>query len=90
MKTATKVKSAVNTIETLAQVLSDLKYRWQDEREYEDFADYINAVKAKLPEGATFTSLTKTFELRFSLADGTPKWMRVKGNGVMWGGFTKK
>lgn len=43
----------------VAQYFSSLAYRWQDEKQYEDFAEYKRALKAKLPAGYVFVSLTK-------------------------------
>lgn len=36
-----------------------LAARWADEREYEDFADYAEAMKKATPEGLTFVRATK-------------------------------
>jgi hypothetical protein len=45
-------------IDTLAKQFAYLYDRWQDESQYEDFADYRNAFAAKLPAGATVKSFT--------------------------------
>lgn len=49
---------------SLSDFIESLDYlaaRWQDEREYEDFADYIAAAKKATPEGMEFVSLSKRF-----------------------------
>ena len=46
-------------------VIYNLKYRWRDEREYEDFEEYRKAIKNLFKDTAfLFVSLTKTFALR--------------------------
>lgn len=45
------------------QYLANLKGRWSDEKEYEDFADYEKVVQKKLSlfEGVSDVSMNKTF-----------------------------
>ncbi len=47
------------TLETAMSHLDYLASRWSDEKEYEDFADYITSMKNNLPDGAEFVSMTK-------------------------------
>lgn len=54
------------THDTITKVYSDLQKlmislyaRWQDEKEYEDIADYGKAVERVLPEGVTFIKISK-------------------------------
>lgn len=54
--------------EKLIEVLNDtnavrkfesLYYRWQDEKQYEDFNEYVNAMMESMPNGATLIKGTK-------------------------------
>lgn len=46
---------------TAARIL-DLKDRWRDEREFENFDDYVKVVKSLLEiDGVTVAKVTKTF-----------------------------
>ena len=48
----------------IIDALFNLKGRWQDESEYEDFNDYIVVIKDIVnKQGYTFIKLTKTFVL---------------------------
>ncbi len=48
---------------TAANLLSQLYFRWQDEREYEDFAEYAQAMEQNVlavsPAGTVFIKGTK-------------------------------
>ena len=60
----TIVKKKLNNMFDNAELLWYLKDRWQDEREYEDFADYIQKVKEFVEEkGFTFVKMTKGFKI---------------------------
>lgn len=52
--------------------------RWQDEREYEDFADYVDSAKKAIEEnGAVFEKLTKRpFRVTYRV-DGVLCFMRT-------------
>lgn len=55
-------------VDKLANLLDQLYARWQDEREYEDIADYGLAIAKQLPSGFTLLKATKRpFGFRFSL-----------------------
>ena len=44
--------------------LFELRARWKEEKDFEDFNEYIDAVKTKVKEqGYKFVKLTKTFSL---------------------------
>jgi hypothetical protein len=46
-------------IDTLAQYFANLYDRWQDEKEYEDFADYRKALQAAVEKrGATVATFS--------------------------------
>ena len=74
-----------------SQVVDKFAYlhgRWQDEHEYEDFKDYKAAMQAALPAGCVLTKMTKRpFRVEFTLADGTRKWIAVRGDQITWGGY---
>jgi hypothetical protein len=56
--------------EALATHLGNLHDRWMDEREYEDFADYVKAATGKVLAcfpAATGITLDKRFRLTFGL-----------------------
>lgn len=48
----------------------NLKWRWEDEKQYEDFADYITVVKKMCEDnGAEFLKMSKRpFQVTFKLA----------------------
>jgi hypothetical protein len=70
----------------LAEFLAYLYGRWQDEKEYEDFADYKKALLGKLPAGSTVDRFTKSpFRVEFSVPGQPKRYMRVKGNAVLFG-----
>lgn len=78
----------VKSIYSAAGVFGKLYERWQDEHEYEDFADYKTAMANALPEGATLTKMTKRpFRVEYTQADGVRKWIAVRGNEITWGGY---
>jgi len=64
----TKVDTMVNT---LAEQLDYLHSRWQDEKDYEDFADYRRAASEWVQTaGAEFVKLTqRPFKLHFKYSD---------------------
>ena len=61
------VKAEANKIvktDAIANTLADLKSRWADEKEYEDFNDYIDVMKEVVEvNGYHFIKLNKRFEL---------------------------
>lgn len=64
------INEAILINNNIAQTLGNLKSRWQDEKEYEDFNEYINVIKQKLlviNPNATFLKLTKAFTLTFKI-----------------------
>lgn len=44
--------------ESLMAIVSNLKFRWEDEREYEDFEEYCKVIRRALPPGATNERIT--------------------------------
>lgn len=71
--------------DTMAERIAYLHARWQDEKEYEDFAEYRRVVEKRLPEGFTLTDMTKR-PFAFTFTIGTPAlyWMGVRGDHVCW------
>lgn len=48
--------------------LTNLYVRWQNEKQYEDFADYEKAVKELIPPGITMTKMCKSpFGFKFKV-----------------------
>jgi hypothetical protein len=43
-----------------ADRLADLYFRWQDEKEYEDFKDYADVMKSATPKQFTFVKANKS------------------------------
>ncbi|MCP4599267.1 MAG: hypothetical protein GY847_01800 [Proteobacteria bacterium] len=62
--------SGRKTNEELAELIDAMGYlfdRWQDEKEYEDFSEYIKMAKKALPDDCTFVSMKKRpFRIYFS------------------------
>lgn len=60
---STEFQKARASITTLLDAVSErvgyLHGRWQDEREYEDFAEYEKAMRAVVPAGYTLLRATK-------------------------------
>lgn len=76
------------TTESIAAFAQQLLIRWQDEKEYEDFQDYKDALQKRLPVGSTLTGFTrKPWKADFTLADGTRKWVKATLGGYQWGGY---
>lgn len=68
-----------------AHFLIYLHERWADEKEYEDWKEYIAAMTARLPAGVTDVTMTKRpFEVKFTL-NGTRRFIRIKRGYVEWG-----
>ena len=61
-----RAKIMGNLVDKTAEHLSYLQSRWQDEKKYEDFNDYIKSFKDKVKEVlpmAEVLSMTKKFEI---------------------------
>lgn len=73
---------------TLSDSFGYLYARWQDEKEYEDFADYIAHMTKKMPDGATLTKMTKRpFRVEYTMPDGARRWILANSREVRWGGY---
>lgn len=82
-KAAPATRSA---LEKAAEYLCYLRDRWQDESEYEDFAEYQTAMSAFLPAGSTAVKLTKRpFRVEFKDASGQRRFIKVTRSGAEWG-----
>lgn len=76
------------TVESAAAFAQYLYCRWQDEKDYEDFAEYQKAMQNKLPEGSTLTKFSRRpWRVEFCLADGTRKWVTATSRQYQWGGY---
>lgn len=70
--TSTEQKTINDFFNKNVQYLANLKGRWQDEKDYEDFNDYIDAVKKVFAEnGMNVISMTKTFNITFTYLNYT-------------------
>lgn len=73
----------VHPIKKAAERLGYLYGRWQDEKQYEDFADYVASMKTCLPKDAVFLTMTKRpFQVTFTMA-GKENLLKVRGNSVI-------
>lgn len=72
-------------IEKAADFLCYLHARWQDESEYEDFAEYQKAIARRLPEGSKDVELTKKFKVTFTDANGQHHYIKITREGAEWG-----
>ena len=62
----------------VAPTISDLRGRWSEESQFEDFADYAEVMKKALPAHATFIRATKRpFSVVFSLAGDDRKFQVI-------------
>lgn len=78
MMTDEQINSAVDHF-------SYLYGRWQDEKEHEEFQDYVNSMANKLPTTATHVGMTKKpFRVTFML-EGTKCYIQYKGRHVEYG-----
>lgn len=76
-------------LQKLAEFFGYLYGRWQDEREYEDFAEYRVALMKKL-DGAVVTSFTKSpFRATWVETDGTRRYMQANSKQITWGRLGK-
>jgi hypothetical protein len=81
MKNTTAEAVFINTRDLVVSLYS----RWQDEKEYEDIADYASVLtKAISPHGATLTKMTKKpFGFHF-LAEGKKYFFGVNSRRVYY------
>lgn len=79
-------------LDSLCKTMGNLYGRWQDEKKYEDFEDYIACIKKVVPAGCSFVSMTKKpFQIVFAIKDNqaTYGFIRVKANKMEWGQIKK-
>jgi hypothetical protein len=62
--------------------------RWQDEREYEDFNDYVTAFERVL--GQKTLKFTKSPFVVTFIMENRKFFIRVKSQEAVWGEFVKK
>ena len=62
------IDKANTVFDKLIPSLSNLKFRWEDERGFEEFKDYKDVVTRWLKqEGVTLESMTKGFRMKCSI-----------------------
>ncbi len=81
-----KVRTAVIALyESMTEQMIYLYSRWQDEKEYEDIADYGNAMKGNLPKWATFVKVTeRPFGFKFKTEDGRLYSFTINARKYTW------
>ncbi len=79
-KKADKYRAQLNAAMTKA--IDYLESRWQDEHEYEDWNEYIQFLKDKIPDGFTFIKATKKPFGCHTSRDGIDFHHVVKGNQI--------
>jgi hypothetical protein len=63
----------------------DLYFRWQDEKQFEDFQDYAKAFKSWLPAEFSFVKATKSpFGFQFQNARGLVYSFTVNSKQTAW------
>lgn len=75
-----------STLRAIKDTLDYLECRWQDEREYEDFAEYQKVLKTKIEEqGYAFVKATKRpFGVVAKSSTGHEVHFFAKANGFGW------
>jgi hypothetical protein len=80
----------VNQIFEDSLTLQDLKFRWADEKEFEDWSDYVEVIKKFVPKDATFVKAAKRpfsfdfilksngFTYRIIATNSHMEWKRIK------------
>ena len=82
---------STNIHSDLAEVAENLYSRWQDERKYENFADYIAHMQTAMPKGARITKMTsRPFRVEYTLVCGTRRWITVSSRTAQWGGYAPR
>jgi hypothetical protein len=72
------------------KLLGNLWARWQDEREFEDFAEYVAMTKSVIEKsGGTFVKLDKRFNLTLRVQN-VECYIKVGARGATWGTTGKK
>ena len=71
---------ADKVMDNVGYLLANLKDRWSDEKEYEDFNSYIDLVKTKVEEvpDIRFLSMKKTFAFQWIGGDGFRRETSIK------------
>jgi len=65
--TKQKIWAAINTDKT-SNFIFNLYERWQDEKEYEDIADYLTAIQKSIPQAYAITK--RPFGIKCKGSDG--------------------
>ena len=66
-------------------MMASLWSRWQDEKEHEDFADYIKIAKAAIEKaGCEFVKLDKRFNLWLKV-NNVPCYIKCNSREYSWG-----
>jgi len=78
--TKQEIWAAINEDKT-SNFFFSLYERWQDEKEYEDIADYLTAIKKSIPEAYAITK--RPFGIKCKGSDGNiHAFIKQKGNAI--------
>ena len=59
--------------------IASLRARWKEEKDFEDFAEYIGVAKRWVEStGSVFGSMTKRFDIKWTAPDGTSYETRLR------------
>ena len=76
--TKQEIWAAINEEKT-SNFFFSLYERWQDEKEYEDIADYLKAIQNSIPEAYSITK--RPFGIKCKASDGNiHAFIKAKGN----------
>ena len=82
--TRTHANRLTQVLNEIGEHLSYLYYRWQDEKEYEDFSEYAESAKKMLPEDFIYTGMKKRpFKVEFTY-DGFKGFFTVNSKSLAW------
>jgi hypothetical protein len=65
-------RAALDLLQPAIDLIINLRDRWQDEKEYEDFSDYIARIKKAIPSDFEVLKVTKAFAI--TVKRGTQTW----------------
>jgi hypothetical protein len=70
----------------LVKFFDMLARRWQDEKDYEDHADYVTAITKQLPKGSRDVHLSgMVCRLEYTTPDGVERFVKIRGNKIVTG-----
>lgn len=74
-----------NMFDAVSNQISMIYYRWQEEKEFEDFDEYISLVKNIMPDGFVVTGGSqKPFGFKFNIGTEAEYFLKAKAKSVSW------